>query len=49
MKNRIIASTTAPPKSGWASKRQQNSPVMAKGGMTPLLKVFTSSCLVLMK
>ena len=49
MKNRISESTTAPPKSGCASSRQQNKAVMANGGMMPLLNVFTSSCFVLMK
>lgn len=49
MKNKMLATTTALPKSGCNSSRPQNRPVTAKGGMTPRLKVLTSACLELMK
>ncbi len=49
MKKSSVTMTMAPPKSGWSSNRQQMTPVTAKGGMMPLIKVLTRACLVLMK
>ena len=49
MKNSRLANTTELPKSGCNSRRKQNRPVTAKGGMTPRLKVLIRSCLLLMK